>query len=379
MLKYPFEINKHRGTFIKRKNRFVLSAKINTEIKDCYLPNPGRLWELLIPNKTELILVENSKNQKLPFTVLGCKKNENVILLHTHLTNRVISELIKNKAFPIYKEYKVIKEEIKVGNSRFDLLLSDGQKELYLEIKTCTLFGEKIAMFPDAITERGRRHLYELGELSKKGLKASVLFVIMNPQIKYFLPAYHIDFEFAKVFMEVKDKVEIRAIAVGWDKTLSHLNTLKEVSIPYDFIDSQLKNRGVYLLVIYLPQDKKIKIGNLEEIYFKEGYYVYIGSAKRGLSKRIERHKRKSKKLHWHIDYFLQKAKILNDIPIITNFKRECFLVEKILQISDNFIQKFGSSDCSCISHLFYFKYNPLTNENFIDTINYYRIELLSI
>jgi sugar fermentation stimulation protein A len=379
MLKYPFEINKHRGTFIKRKNRFVLSAKINTEIKDCYLPNPGRLWELLIPNKTELILVENSKNQKLPFTVLGCKKNENVILLHTHLTNRVISELIKNKAFPIYKEYKVIKEEIKVGNSRFDLLLSDGQKELYLEIKTCTLFGEKIAMFPDAITERGRRHLYELGELSKKGLKASVLFVIMNPQIKYFLPAYHIDFEFAKVFMEVKDKVEIRAIAVGWDKTLSHLNTLKEVSIPYDFIDSQLKDRGVYLLVIYLPQDKKIKIGNLEEIYFKEGYYVYIGSAKRGLSKRIERHKRKSKKLHWHIDYFLQKAKILNDIPIITNFKRECFLVEKILQISDNFIQKFGSSDCSCISHLFYFKYNPLTNENFIDTINYYRIELLSI
>lgn len=379
MLKYPFEINKHRGTFIKRKNRFVLSAKINTEIKDCYLPNPGRLWELLIPNKTELILVENSKNQKLPFTVLGCKKNENVILLHTHLTNRVISELIKNKAFPIYKEYKVIKEEIKVGNSRFDLLLSDGQKELYLEIKTCTLFGEKIAMFPDAITERGRRHLYELGELSKKGLKASVLFVIMNPQIKYFLPAYHIDFEFAKVFMEVKDKVEIRAIAVGWDKTLSHLNTLKEVSIPYDFIDSQLKYRGVYLLVIYLPQDKKIKIGNLEEIYFKEGYYVYIGSAKRGLSKRIERHKRKSKKLHWHIDYFLQKAKILNDIPIITNFKRECFLVEKILQISDNFIQKFGSSDCSCISHLFYFKYNPLTNENFIDTINYYRIELLSI
>jgi len=311
--------------------------------------------------------------------VLGCKKNENVILLHTHLTNRVISELIKNKAFPIYKEYKVIKEEIKVGNSRFDLLLSDGQKELYLEIKTCTLFGEKIAMFPDAITERGRRHLYELGELSKKGLKASVLFVIMNPQIKYFLPAYHIDFEFAKVFMEVKDKVEIRAIAVGWDKTLSHLNTLKEVSIPYDFIDSQLKDRGVYLLVIYLPQDKKIKIGNLEEIYFKEGYYVYIGSAKRGLSKRIERHKRKSKKLHWHIDYFLQKAKILNDIPIITNFKRECFLVEKILQISDNFIQKFGSSDCSCISHLFYFKYNPLTNENFIDTINYYRIELLSI
>jgi len=379
MLKYPFEINKHRGTFIKRKNRFVLSAKINTEIKDCYLPNPGRLWELLIPNKTELILVENSKNQKLPFTVLGCKKNENVILLHTHLTNRVISELIKNKAFPIYKEYKVIKEEIKVGNSRFDLLLSDGQKELYLEIKTCTLFGEKIAMFPDAITERGRRHLYELGELSKKGLKASVLFVIMNPQIKYFLPAYHIDFEFAKVFMEVKDKVEIRAIAVGWDKTLSHLNTLKEVSIPYDFIDSQLKDRGVYLLVIYLPQDKKIKIGNLEEIYFKEGYYVYIGSAKRGLSKRIERHKRKSKKLHWHIDYFLQKAKILNDIPTITNFKRECFLVEKILQISDNFIQKFGSSDCSCISHLFYFKYNPLTNENFIDTINYYRIELLSI
>jgi sugar fermentation stimulation protein A len=379
MLKYPFEINKHQGTFIKRKNRFVLSAKINTEIKDCYLPNPGRLWELLIPNKTELILVENSKNQKLPFTVLGCKKNENAILLHTHLTNRVISELIKNKAFPIYKEYKVIKEEIKVGNSRFDLLLSDGQKELYLEIKTCTLFGEKIAMFPDAITERGRRHLYELGELSKKGLKASVLFVIMNPQIKYFLPAYHIDFEFAKVFMEVKDKVEIRAIAVGWDKTLSHLNTLKEVSIPYDFIESQLKDRGVYLLIIYLPQDKKIKIGNLEEIYFKEGYYVYIGSAKRGLSKRIERHKRKSKKLHWHIDYFLQKAKILNDIPIITNFKRECFLVEKILQISDNFIQKFGSSDCSCISHLFYFKYNPLTNENFIDTINYYRIELLSI
>lgn len=379
MLKYPFQIKKYRGIFLERKNRFVLSAQINKEIKDCYLPNPGRLWELLIPNKTELILIKNSKNQRLPFIVLGCRKNENTLLLHTHLTNRVISELIKNKAFPFYKEYKVIKEEVKIGNSRFDLLLSDGQKEIYLEIKTCTLFGEKIAMFPDAITNRGKRHLRELGELSDKGFKTALLFAIMNPNIEHFLPAYHIDFEFSKVFMEVKDKIEIRAIALRWDNTLSHVKNIKEVNIPYDFIKSQLKDRGVYLLIIYLPKEKRIKIGSFEEIDFKEGYYVYIGSAKKGLSKRIARHKRKSKKLHWHIDYLLEESKILNDIPIITKFEIECSLAKEISQISNTSIQNFGSSDCSCISHLFYFHNNPLVNEKFIRIINFYRIDSLAI
>ena len=114
---------------------------------------------------------------------------------------------------------------------------------------------------------------------------------------------------------------------------------------------------GTYILLINLPQTQKIKPGNLPEADYSKGIYLYVGRAMRGLRARIKRHIRKQKKLHWHIDYLLQKAKI-EDIWIRPHFFAECSTAALIRNSnpSPKVPQEgFGSSDCRCSSHLFYF------------------------
>lgn len=122
-------------------------------------------------------------------------------------------------------------------------------------------------------------------------------------------------------------------------------------------------NRGVYCLLIYLKNESSIKIGN-KEATFPKGYYCYIGSALNNLQKRIERHKRKDKKKHWHIDYFLEKARIINIKTIKTGKRKECWLSNKIKNKGQVTMKKFGSTDCSCEAHLHYFQKNPIKKLN---------------
>jgi len=118
-------------------------------------------------------------------------------------------------------------------------------------------------------------------------------------------------------------------------------------------------NKGVYCLLLYLEKEQTIKIG-IKEATFPKGYYCYVGSALNNLQKRIERHKRHNKKFHWHIDYFLKKAKILDVKTIKTEKKKECWLSDRIKSLkSQTIMKKFGSTDCSCETHLHYFKKDP--------------------
>lgn len=111
--------------------------------------------------------------------------------------------------------------------------------------------------------------------------------------------------------------------------------------------------KGSYILVINLEIDKSIQIGKLGNIYFKKGFYTYIGSAQNGLKQRINRHLRSEKKYHWHIDYLLKHAKIEDIYSKESNQNEECIISKKF---NEKFlsIPKFGCSDCNCISHLFY-------------------------
>jgi Uri superfamily endonuclease len=113
---------------------------------------------------------------------------------------------------------------------------------------------------------------------------------------------------------------------------------------------------GTYCLIIQLDQDSKIKIGKLGETDFKKGYYVYVGSALNSLETRIKRHLRDEKKLHWHVDYLLahENSKIKEVVFVRSPHKWECDVAGQISKKSEK-IKGFGSSDCKCPSHLFYF------------------------
>lgn len=376
MIAYPFRFQKIGARFIRRLNRFVVQVDVEGKESLAYLPNPGRLWELLIKD-TELIVFKNSESKKIPYTVLFCKKDNQPVLLHTHLTNQIVKALIEEKRIDFLKDYQVDASEVRYKNSRFDLLLKNLNEKFFLEVKTCTLFGNEIAMFPDAPSERATKHLLNLKELKAPASRAGCLFVVMNPHIKYFFPAYHIDMTFSRTLFSLHDDLEIKAVALDWDSNLTEVRGVSEILIPWQKVKKKLNDSGVYLLVIRVSRDVFVSVGTLGEISFRKGYYVYAGSAKKNLSKRISRHKRINKQKHWHIDYLIDVAKVEKDIAFITDKDLECELAKEVEALSDGLVEKFGSSDCRCRSHLYFFKHNPFENKKFIEIITKYRIDMI--
>ena len=118
---------------------------------------------------------------------------------------------------------------------------------------------------------------------------------------------------------------------------------------------------GIYHLLIHLPQDTDLVVGKLGNFHFQAGYYVYTGSALGGLEPRVSRHLRLKKRLHWHIDYLLQHAQVIDVVKHQTTERLECNFNEKVLSLPDSRIpvKGFGSSDCKCLSHLVYFEEKP--------------------
>ena len=111
--------------------------------------------------------------------------------------------------------------------------------------------------------------------------------------------------------------------------------------------------KGCYILIMELRQDKSIQIGKIGNIFFKKGFYAYIGSALNGLEARINRHCRNEKKIRWHIDYLLQHGKIIKVFFKVNNKREECSIAKKF-EVKLLPISSFGCSDCICNSHLFY-------------------------
>lgn len=119
--------------------------------------------------------------------------------------------------------------------------------------------------------------------------------------------------------------------------------------------------KGLYNLIIYLNNGRTIRIGKLGVFYFKKGYYTYTGSSQNSLQKRIERHLSTQKRLHWHIDYLLKHAKILKVGLYEASKEYECNLSNEIglLTGAEIAINGFGSSDCACKTHLYFFRKKP--------------------
>ncbi|MBN2599660.1 MAG: GIY-YIG nuclease family protein [Candidatus Thermoplasmatota archaeon] len=110
--------------------------------------------------------------------------------------------------------------------------------------------------------------------------------------------------------------------------------------------------KGTYLLVMELPHDTTVLVGKLGSIHFQKGCYVYVGSAFNGVEQRIQRHLRKQKKKHWHIDYLLPCTRVIEVFYKESNQREEC-TIAGTFEGAFSSIPGFGCSDCSCTSHLF--------------------------
>lgn len=185
------------GKLIKRYKRFFADVQLdnNKEIVTAHCPNTGSMLGLLGEGNAVKLSEANKKDRKLKFTLEIIKSNGASVGVNTHRANRIVeAALLANKIKSI-KKIIHIKREVRYGeNSRIDFLVNNKDEEIYIEVKNVTLSLKKgIAEFPDAITERGSKHLKELSKIKDKKTRAIMLYLIQRDDCKYFQIAKEID------------------------------------------------------------------------------------------------------------------------------------------------------------------------------------------
>ena len=212
--------------------------------------------------------------------------------------------------------------------------------------------------------------------MSRQGIKTAVMFVIHNPNIKWFMPDYHTDISFSQTLLKVRNEVDVIPVSIGFNNSLELLPDVNIIKIPWEYIEKEAHDRGAYLLILQLKRAHTIKAGSLSRITLKKGWYVYVGSAMKNLSKRIERHMRLRKQMHWHIDWLRQVADCVTALPIRSSEREECNIAKDLRKILRLEIEGFGASDCKCSSHLFYTRKQPQSMRDFHNVLEHYRMSL---
>jgi len=201
-----------KGIFLERPNRFLALVKVDEEVLPSYLPDPGRMLELLAP-ETEVILHKVSEgNRKTKYDLIGVFHKKQTVSVDSRVSNKLVFEALKNKDIDEFSAYTLIKPEFSYGHARFDFLLTNEYERCLLEVKSCTLVKNGLAMFPDAPTKRGRRHLKELIKAKEEGYKTCILFNVQRTDAQVFTPNDEIDPKFGKTLREAALKgVEVYA------------------------------------------------------------------------------------------------------------------------------------------------------------------------
>jgi sugar fermentation stimulation protein A len=367
-----------RAEFVSRPNRFTLHCRIGGQTVKAHLPNPGRLWELLLPGAILYLEPRAGIGPRMPYTAVAVEKEGHPVLLHTHRINDLAQYLLEEGLIPGLEGAEVLQREIPMGSSRFDFLLQRGSERILLEVKSCTLFGKRMAMFPDAVTDRGRRHIRDLAAWTQEGYAGAVLFLVSKGEIEYFLPEYHTDLAFSRELLRARHRIRAMALAVSLHSDLSLNPRVFPIRIPWEMAEREGEDRGSYILVLHLREEKTIGVGRQGRVRFPKGYYLYVGSARRNLSQRIARHQRLRKTPFWHIDDLRAHTDRPLAIPIRTEDDLECDLAKALRGLAEWEIPGFGCSDCRCSSHLYGMGGNPLQSPSFISLLHYFRMDRLA-
>ena len=191
-----------KGKLVKRYKRFFTDIEVNNKIVTAHCPNTGSMKGLLDEGNEAWISPQNDPSRKLKFTLELIKVKKKLVGVNTHRANRIVQHGLENKLISEFKNTKNIKPEFKFSSdTRFDFLCD---KSL-LEVKNVTLITDNVvAEFPDAITERGLKHLKMLINSIKKGYKPYVLFLTQIQGISNFRIAKEIDPKYFEGYIEAR-------------------------------------------------------------------------------------------------------------------------------------------------------------------------------
>ena len=198
-----------------------------------HVPNTGSMTSCWEPNQRCALSLSPNPDRKMPYTLELTYNGETWIGVNTANANKLAKNWLTENKIPELKDYKTIIPEKKIGDSRVDFYL-EGHKEFpdcFVEVKRVTLNKDGMAQFPDAVTERGQKHLRELIEIKKSGLRAVMLFIIQREDVNIFQAAEDIDPLYSQLLRDAhRSGVEILAYQCRIDlKNIELLQSLKVI------------------------------------------------------------------------------------------------------------------------------------------------------
>ena len=218
-MRFPFELLP--AHFISRPNRFLVVARlaVQDETVRVHCADPGRMRELLLPGTSLYLSRSSNERRKTQYDLRLVVHPENgeLVSVDSQLPNRLFVDAMEAGALVAFRGYSIgsrevvspVRESSPGGTrSRFDFLLEDGAgRELWLEVKSATLVEERIALFPDARTERGRRHVLELADLRERfGVRAGIVFIVQRSDADEMRPQWVIDPAFASALHRAEQR-----------------------------------------------------------------------------------------------------------------------------------------------------------------------------
>ncbi len=209
-----------RARLIKRPNRFLAYVQLEGSLEEvkAHVPDPGRLEELLYSSAEIMVRKELGTERKTMYTVVGVKYENNWVNIQSILSNKLFEEEFKK--IPFFKHYEILRREYTFGSSRFDFLMKNTKtnEEALVEVKSATLVKEGKALFPDAPTKRGARHVTELREALQKSFKSIIVFIIKREDATSLSPFTEMDPIFSEELKTAKDSgVIILAVKCSYD------------------------------------------------------------------------------------------------------------------------------------------------------------------
>ena len=192
-----FEPALETATLIKRYKRFMADVKTeNGEMLTLHCPNTGSMKNCNDPGSRVWFSDSGNPKRKYPHTWELVEVAGGALAgINTNRANALVKEALEKQVVPSLAGFDSLKSEVKYGeeNSRIDLLLQFGDQTCFVEVKSLTLGEGEIGYFPDAVTERGRKHLRELVKMVEQGHRAVLLFCVQHNGVTVAKPADHID------------------------------------------------------------------------------------------------------------------------------------------------------------------------------------------
>lgn len=182
-MNYP---NIKQGRFLARPNRFVALVELEEKPVTCHVKNTGRCRELLTERAVVYVTESDNPARKTRYDLVAVEKGALLINMDSQAPNRAVEEWLRSGG--LFADLTLLKPECRYGNSRFDFYIETPNEKAFLEVKGVTLEENGAALFPDAPTQRGIKHLQELCACQQEGYQAYVIFVVQMLGCQYFAP-----------------------------------------------------------------------------------------------------------------------------------------------------------------------------------------------